>query len=60
MAIPPVSELPVPRRYIYPNNEEDVNGPSYEAAAAAIGGDALDSRVFWDITGAGNGLVVSP
>jgi hypothetical protein len=54
MSRPPVSELPVPRRYIYPNDEEDVNGPSYEAGSAAIGGDELDSRVFWDITGVGN------
>lgn len=54
MKRPPVSELPVPRRYIYPNSEEDVNGANYEAASSAIGGDALDSRVFWDINGAGN------
>ena len=54
MKRPPVSELPVPRRYIYPNSEEDVNGANYEAASSAIGGDALNSRVFWDINGNGN------
>jgi|LGOV01.1.fsa_nt_gb hypothetical protein len=51
---PYFSELPVPRRYIYPNGENDVNGANYEAASSAMGGDNLDSRVFWDVTGAGN------
>lgn len=48
------SELPVPRRYIYPLGENDVNGANYEAASSAMGGDNLDSRVFWDVTGDGN------
>ena len=51
---PVVSQLPVPRRYIYPNGENDVNGANYQAASDAMGGDKLDSRVFWDITGQGN------
>ena len=48
------SGLPVPRRYVYPNDEAQINGVNYEAASSAMGGDELDSRVFWDITGAGN------
>ncbi len=48
MNAPAVSGLPVPRRYIYPNNEPDVNGANYNAATAAMGGDLLSSRVFWD------------
>lgn len=48
------SGLPVPRRYIYPNDEPNINGVNYDAAAAAMGGDNLDSRVFWDINGVGN------
>lgn len=48
------SGLPVPRRYLYGNDDPDINGANYEAASAAMGGDALDSRVFWDITGQGN------
>jgi hypothetical protein len=47
--------LPVPRRYIYPNDEPNINGANYDAASAAMGGDNLDSRVFWDINGVGNG-----
>jgi SusD/RagB-like outer membrane lipoprotein len=51
---PPVSVLPIPRRYIYPNGENDVNQANYTAASTAMGGDNLDSRVFWDIVGTGN------
>jgi len=51
---PPISELPVPRRYYYPNNEPQLNGDNYEAASSAMGGDELHSRVFWDINGQGN------
>ncbi len=48
------SLLPVPRRYIYPNDEPNINGDNYNAASSAIGGDDLDTRVFWDINGQGN------
>ncbi len=48
MNTPAISGLPVPRRYIYPNDEPDVNGPNYRDAANAMGGDLLSSRVFWD------------
>lgn len=48
------SGLPVPRRYLYGNDDAQINGANYDAASAAMGGDALDSRVFWDITGQGN------
>lgn len=51
---PPVSELPVPRRYIYPLAEPNINQDNYDAATSAMGGDELDSRVFWDINGNGN------
>lgn len=44
----------VPRRVYYPNAEPQLNGANYDAAVAAMGGDELDSRVFWDINGQGN------
>lgn len=50
----PVSNLPVPRRYLYGNDDAQINKANYEAASSAMGGDELDSRVFWDINGAGN------
>ena len=46
--------IPVPRRYVYPNDEPNINGTNYDAASAAMGGDELDSRVFWDINSQGN------
>ncbi len=54
MTRPPVSEEAVPRRYLYGNDDVDVNGTNYEAASAAMGGDLKSSRVFWDIKGQGN------
>jgi len=48
MNAPAVSGLPVPRRYIYPQSEPNVNGDNYEAASAAIGGDEMSSKTFWD------------
>jgi hypothetical protein len=36
------------RRLAYPNTEANQNGDNYAAAAAAIGGDKITTRVFWD------------
>lgn len=48
------SGLSVPRRYLYGNDDAQINGANYDAASDAMGGDELDSRVFWDINGVGN------
>jgi len=45
----PFSNEQPPRRYTYPNDEPSVNGPGYDAAASAIGGDEKSTRVFWDM-----------
>lgn len=37
------------RRFSYPNTEAGQNETNHTAAAAAIGGNNLTSRVFWDI-----------
>jgi len=37
-----------PMRYTYPVSEFSLNGNSVEAAASAIGGDDLFTKVFWD------------
>lgn len=50
----PVLPLPVapksgfPVRFLYPTNEQTLNGDSYTAAAAKIGGDKVESKIFWD------------
>ncbi|KUG06782.1 SusD/RagB family nutrient-binding outer membrane lipoprotein [Solirubrum puertoriconensis] len=40
------SALPI--RLTYPIAEQNVNGANYAAAASAIGGDKVESRIFWD------------
>ena len=38
-----------PNRLTYPANEQQVNGGSYTSAAAKIGGDEVETKLFWDI-----------
>ena len=38
----------IPERYIYPVSEQTLNGDNYKVAAAAIGGDKAEIRLFWD------------
>jgi len=44
-----VSEGKIPVRITYPINEQTVNNTNWVAASAAIGGDKLTSRIFWDV-----------
>jgi len=44
-----VSELPVPTRYTYPVNEQNLNQVNYDLAASAIGGDNQTTKLFWDV-----------
>ena len=39
----------VPKRYTYPAAEQTLNATNNAAAAAAIGGDAMTTKIFWDI-----------
>lgn len=39
----------VPVRLIYPISEQTLNRSNFEAAAAAIGGDVLTTKLFWDV-----------
>jgi hypothetical protein len=41
-----LSDIPV--RLTYPSTEQNLNTASYNAAAAAIGGDKVTTRIFWD------------
>jgi hypothetical protein len=38
----------IPKRYIYPIMEQTLNPDNYAAASAAMGGDIVDNRIFWD------------
>jgi hypothetical protein len=42
-----LSDYPV--RFTYPTNEQNLNGPNWKAASAAIGGDEVTTKLFWDI-----------
>jgi hypothetical protein len=37
-----------PTRLSYPSTEQTLNGASYTAAASAIGGDVVTTKLFWD------------
>ena len=39
----------VPLRFLYPINEQTLNGDSYKEAASAIGGDSYSTKLFWDV-----------
>ena len=41
-----ISEIPL--RLPYPSTEANLNTTNYDAAAAAIGGDVVTTKVFWD------------
>jgi hypothetical protein len=42
------AQIPTPRRYTYPFSEYSLNELSVADAAAAMGGDAFESKIFWD------------
>jgi hypothetical protein len=46
---PPTGVTAIPVRFTYPSNEETLNPTNYAAAASAIGGDELSTKLFWDI-----------
>jgi Starch-binding associating with outer membrane len=50
LVAPPEADSPVvPTRMTYPIVEQTLNGDQYDAAAAAIGGDELNVKLFFDL-----------
>jgi len=46
----PVDEgNPLPYRYTYPIDEQNLNTTNWEAASTAIGGDSQQTKIFWDV-----------
>lgn len=43
------SGLPVPKRFTYPVAEKTINTENCNAAAAAMGGDTQQTKIFWDV-----------
>jgi hypothetical protein len=48
LVAPVDAETVLPRRYPYPVQEQNLNTKNYNDAAAAIGGDKVDTKLFWD------------
>jgi hypothetical protein len=38
-----------PFRFPYPSGEQTLNGANYTAAATAIGGDKMSTKLYWDV-----------
>jgi len=46
---PPVGAVSgFPNRFTYPDNEQTTNGDNYTSAAQAVGGDEVETKLFWD------------
>ena len=39
----------IPKRFPYPVNEQNVNTAHYQQAAEQIGGDVVETKLWWDI-----------
>ena len=49
LVLPEDTGNPIPLRYTYPVNEQNLNQAQYETASSAIGGDKQTTPIFWDI-----------
>ncbi|MFV0249393.1 MAG: SusD/RagB family nutrient-binding outer membrane lipoprotein [Tenacibaculum sp.] len=47
--LPAITENPVPNRYTYPVNEQNLNFDNYKNASTAIGEDTQTTKLFWDV-----------
>ena len=48
LVAPADAQSDIPLRLTYPTTESNLNTANYNAASAAIGGDEVSSRLFWD------------
>ncbi len=48
LVAPPDADSPLPSRLTFPTVEQTLNGANRAAAAAAIGGDVVTTKLFWD------------
>ncbi len=44
-----LTKADIPNRVVYPIDEATLNGANLRAAAEAIGGDVVKSKLFWDV-----------
>lgn len=48
LSLPDKTKTPIPYRFTYPIAEQTRNGANYNAAAAAISGDFLTTKLWWN------------
>ncbi len=48
LSVPTNATSGYPVRYSYPVNEQNLNSGSWKEAASAIGGDKVETKLFWD------------
>lgn len=48
MPLPALPKSGFPNRLTYPTNEQTLNGTNYTDAAARMGTDKVESKIFWD------------
>jgi len=48
LTIPSTAKSGFPNRFTYPTNEQTLNKAQYTDAAAKIGGDKVETKLFWD------------
>lgn len=48
LTAPPDAVSGIPVRFTYPIIEQTLNATSYQNASTAIGGDAVETKLFWD------------
>jgi len=48
LTLPVAAKSGFPTRLTYPDTEATTNGDNYTSAATAIGGDKVETKLFWD------------
>ena len=48
LTLPAGAKSGFPNRFTYPDIEQTTNGTNYTTASAAIGGDKVETKLFWD------------
>ncbi|HWH69501.1 MAG TPA: SusD/RagB family nutrient-binding outer membrane lipoprotein, partial [Candidatus Sulfotelmatobacter sp.] len=48
LTAPSTARSGFPNRLTYPANEQTLNGTNYTSAASSIGGDQVETKLFWD------------
>ena len=48
LVAPATAVSTIPKRYTYPIPEQNLNTANYNAAASAVGGDVVATKLFWD------------